>query len=60
MKGYREKDVVSNAWNAGAIIDLKFIENGKSECIFFHVVTGVAVNLDIENNQLIGIILMQQ
>ena len=28
MKGYREKDVVSNAWHAGAK-DLEFIENLK-------------------------------
>ena len=29
MKRYREKDLVSNAWNAGAK-DLEFIENKKS------------------------------
>ena len=29
MKGYREKDVVSSTWNAGAK-DLEFIENVKS------------------------------
>ena len=34
MKGYREKYVVSNAWNAGAK-DLEFIENDKSSLILF-------------------------
>ena len=34
MKGYREKDVVSNVWNAGAR-GLEFIENGKSHLILF-------------------------
>ena len=31
---YREKDEVSNAWNAGAK-DLEFIENGKSNLFLF-------------------------
>ena len=34
MKGYREKDVVSNVWNAGAR-GLEFTENGKSHLILF-------------------------
>ena len=34
MKIYREKDVVCNAWNAGAK-DLEFIENNKSNFILF-------------------------
>ena len=34
MKGYREQDVVSNVWNAGAR-GLEFIENGKSHLILF-------------------------
>ena len=39
MKGYRQKYVVSNAWNAGTE-DLEFIENGSSSLIIFHVVPG--------------------
>ena len=34
MKEYREKDVVSNAWNMGSK-DLKLIENGKRKLILF-------------------------
>ena len=34
MKGYKEEDVASYAWNTGAK-DLEFIENGKSNFILF-------------------------
>ena len=34
MKGYKEINVVSNAWKAGRN-DLNFIENGKINLIFF-------------------------
>ena len=34
MKGYREQDEVSNAWNAG-VKDLEFIKNGNSQLILF-------------------------
>ena len=34
MKGYREIDVVNDAWNAEAK-DLEFIENGASNLILF-------------------------
>ena len=34
VKGYREKDVVINAWNAGAK-DIESIENGKSKLSLF-------------------------
>ena len=46
IKGHREKDVVSNSWNAGAK-DIEFIENGKSSYFIFHVVPGVADNLGV-------------
>ena len=36
MKGYRAKDVVSNAWNAGqSERDAEFIENSKNKLILF-------------------------
>ena len=34
MKSFREKDVVSNAWN-GEVKDQEFIKNGKSNFILF-------------------------
>ena len=34
MKSFREKDVVSNAWNA-EVKDQEFIKNGKSNFILF-------------------------
>ena len=34
MKGYKEKDEMSSAWNAG-VKNLEFIENGKSNLIWF-------------------------
>ena len=34
MKGYREKDVASNAWNVRAK-DLELIENNKNNALFF-------------------------
>ena len=36
MKEYKEKDVVSNAWNAGAI-DLEFIKICESNWILFFI-----------------------
>ena len=35
-KGYREKDVVKNAWNVETK-NLKFIENGNSKLILFYM-----------------------
>ena len=39
MKVYREKDVVSNAWNDGRAKHLEFIENGESHFILFFMVS---------------------
>ena len=44
MKGYREKYVASNAWNARA---KEFIENGKRNFILFSIVD----NSGLEKNQ---------
>ena len=56
MKGYREKDVVSNARNAVAK-DLEFIEKGKSIFLkIFHVVP----DSDVEKNQEVCIIFIQK
>ena len=46
MKRYREKYVVSNAWNARAK-GLEFIENGKRNFILFSIVD----NSGLEKNQ---------
>ena len=58
MKGIREKDALSDVWNAGKK-DLDFIENGKSNLIC-HVLCGVEGNLGVEKNQEVCIILMQK
>ena len=38
MKGYREKDVASNAWNVRAK-DLELIENNKNNALFSSLCT---------------------
>ena len=48
MKVYREKDVVSNAWKAGAK-DLEFTKNG-NEKILFYIVPWVVDDSGVEKN----------
>ena len=58
-KWYREKGVVTNAWNAVAK-EIKFIENGKSIKVDFNVVPGIELNSAVEKNRQVFIILTQK